>query len=57
MTLETCKKQLELAKTDEEKEFWTKRIQYKLNKPKYAKVKAALTPKPEVKPSGKKPKR
>lgn len=39
MTLETCKKRLELATTPEEKDFWTKRIERKLKLPKYQGVK------------------
>jgi len=51
MTLETCKKRLELAKTDKEKAFWEDRIARKLRKPKYAHLNK------EVKESGKKSKR
>ena len=36
MTLETCKKRLELAKTDEEKAFWEAKIARKMKHPKYA---------------------
>lgn len=53
MTIETCKKRLELAKTDKEKEFWTKRIARKIARfPKYTHLR-----KPEVKDDGKKSKR
>ena len=58
MTIDTCKVRLGLAKTDEEKAFWENRIARKLKKPKYASLVAELeTAKPEVKNSGKKPKR
>lgn len=53
-------KRLELAETEEEKEFWKSRVNRKLSKPKYAKVREEMKkpkPKPkEVKENGKKPK-
>lgn len=65
MTLETCKKRLELAKSDEEKTFWQERIarrlQHRSGKYKHllekVKEKAAEKAKPEEKEDGKKPKR
>ncbi len=46
MTIETCKKRLEIAETDEEKTFWQERLDRKM-------AKKGLTPKPGVKASGK----
>lgn len=53
MTIETCKKRLELAKTDEERKFWEARIARKVARfPKYAHLRQK-----EEADDGKKPKR
>ena len=45
MTLETCKKRLELAKTDAERLFWEERIARKIAKfSKYAQVAKVAKP-------------
>ena len=57
MTLETCKKKLELAVTDAEKKFWKDRIDRKIAKyPNYAHLRVVEKP-VEVKKFGKKSKR
>ena len=53
--LDTLKKRLALAKTDEEKAFLEKRIAHKLTLPKYANlVKQKVVEKSAPKPKGKK---
>lgn len=62
MTLATCKKRLELASSDEEKQFWEKRIARKLSKEKYVNLRKKPEAKPKAEPKkeeeedGKKPK-
>jgi len=55
MTIETCKKRMELAEAkgnDKEVAYWKERIERKLRQPKYANVAAALPKKDGKKSKG-----
>ena len=57
MTLETCYKKLELAKTPKEKKIWEERISKKLLLPQYLKEKSIVEKPKEVAKIGKTSKR